>query len=101
MPTKPPPHSQAERWTRLAVQFRKDFPHLGRWCDDTAEFSELRIKVRDDGTTLAIAKGYSSDGGPVVCFGVGYDLILSLMALDASIQGDNWRFDKPWAPKEE
>ncbi len=92
--------TESERWVSLADQFRSDFPHLGSWCFRPDEFSELRIKVRDDGTTLGIAKGYGSDGGPIVCFGVGYDIMLCLMALDASIAGGYWREDKPWVPKD-
>lgn len=88
-----------ERWVRLVDDLRRHLPHGASWWADEESFSELRLKAKADGTILAIAKGYGSDGGPVVCFGSGYGLEGALMALDASIQGGNWRFDKPWSGK--
>lgn len=74
------------------------FPHVSGWFTDEDSFRELRFKARDDGTTLAIAKGYDSDGSPVVCFGSGYGLVGAFMAIDAAMQGGNWKVDKPWQP---
>lgn len=96
MPTNTRPSSPSDRWVALVEQFRADFPHLASWCMRPDEFGELRLKSRDDGTILAIAKGYGSEGGRIVSFGVGYDVILAFMALDSTIQGGHWRVDKPW-----
>lgn len=60
--------------------------------------SDLRVKVRDDGGWIAIAKGYGDDGGPVVCFGSGYDALSALQGLEGAIRANKWRVDKPWAP---
>ena len=83
----------------MVTSFQRLAPHLQAWLDSYDDFSELRIKARDDGTVLGIAKGYDSNGGPVVCFGVGYDGVAALLALDRAINGGNWRVDKPWSPK--
>lgn len=85
-----------ERWTRIEKQFRIDFPHLSGFSLGSDDFSELRCKARDDGTVLALVKGFGPDGGKVIAFGVGYDVILALMALDSTVQGGHWRIDKPW-----
>lgn len=85
-----------EKWLSAVDAVALSFPHLSGWFSDEESFREIRVQLRNDGSCLSIAKGYASDGGPVVCFGSGYGLIGSLLALDASIQGGNWREDKPW-----
>lgn len=87
----------AERWAELGDEIHQRLPHLYAWLVDEDDFAELRLKARPDGTTLAIAKGYGTDGGPVVCFGSGYGAVGALMAIDATIQGGRWREDKPWS----
>lgn len=89
------------RWSELESWFQVKLPHLGGVLADEADFIELRVKMRNDGTTLGILKRYDGKGSPVVCFGTGYGVVLCLLALDASIQGGNWRLDKPWKPREE
>lgn len=90
--------SKAEQWTTLSEQVGRVMPHLVAWWDDDDDFVEIRLKLRPDGTVLAIAKGYDSDGGPVVCFGTGYGVLGALMSVDGTIQGGRWREDKPWKP---
>lgn len=85
------------QWDRFHAQVREEIPSVVAFWDSIEEFREIRIKARDDGTVLAIAKGYSSDGGLVVSFATGYDVITALMALDGSIQSGSWRLDKPWS----
>jgi len=97
-PKKTQASSQAERWLAFEAELRRWVPHAAAWLSSVEEFRELRFKARDDGTVLAIAKGYGSDGGPTVCFGVGYDVITAFMQLDKTVQGGHWKFDKPWAP---
>jgi hypothetical protein len=98
MPTNRKNESSVERWVRLVDDLRAAVPHVMGWLTSVDDFKEIRIKAREDGTCLAIAKGYGSDGGPIVAFGVGYDAVLALMALDATLQGGHWRKDKPWQP---
>lgn len=100
MPTRKTKNSQVDRWVRLSDQIKKEVPQVSSWLFSTTDFVEVRFKARDDGTVLGIAKGYDSSGGPIVCFGVGYDVVLALMALDATIAGGHWRVDKPWKPVE-
>ncbi len=68
------------------------------WKQRREDVVVIRLKARDDGTILAIIKGYDDSGGPVVAFGVGYDMVLALMAADSTIQGGFWKVDKPWTP---
>lgn len=98
MATKRKRNGPVDRWAAFDSVLKGELPHLHAWYTEEEEFSELRIKARPDGTCLAIAKGYGSDGGPVVCFGVGYGVVAALMAIDATIHGGNWKFDKPWSP---
>lgn len=98
MATKKGKLTEQERWLQFHDVVRDWVPHATAWFIDEERFQELRFKRRDDGTTLAIAKGYGPDGGPVVCFGAGYGLLGSLLAVDRAIQGGNWRVDKPWSP---
>lgn len=90
--------SPQDRWLENCAQMKGAFPHASAWWTQEDEFRELRFKARDDGTTLAIAKGFDSGGGETVCFGSGYGLVGAMMAVDAAIQGGNWRVDKPWKP---
>lgn len=101
MPSKKKGKNAVESWTRVSALFSIEAPHLHGWLQDVESFSELRIKARDDGTFLAILKGFGRDGGPVVCFGVGYDVVLALLAVDSTIASGGWRVDKPWSPPKE
>ena len=96
MSSKTKKDTKQKRWLRIVDMVGDELPNLASWLGEEEEFIELRIKAREDGSTLAIAKGYSGTGMPVVCFGVAYGPYLALMAIDASIQGGNWREDKPW-----
>jgi hypothetical protein len=90
--------TQAERYAWVHDKLQEMVPHVFSFLMDEDDFVELRIKKQADGSCLAIAKGYDSDGSPVVCFGGGYGYVGALMAIDATIQGGNWRADKPWNP---
>lgn len=99
MPSKNSNHTYKERWTAVYTLFSRELGQLSSWWDNPNDFREIRIKARDDGTVLAIAKGYDADGTPIVCFGVGYDVLMSLVAINATITGGNWRVDTPWEEK--
>lgn len=98
MARKPRNNSREQVWKTLDDEIHKLLPHLYAVLSATDDFRELRLKARDDGTTLAIAKSYESDGTPIVCFGSGYSVSGALVAIDATIQGGNWKVDKPWSP---
>lgn len=87
-----------DRWLAHVSYYKLSFPHVSSWLFDEEQFRGLSFKPGVDGMTIAVAKGFSADGTPTVCFGSGYDVILALMSLDASMQGENWRVDKPWSP---
>ena len=88
-----------ERVDVLVRDVSKSLPHLFAVLNSEEDFIELKVMARSDGTTLSLCKQYDSGGATVVAFGTGYGVILALMALDSSIQGGNWRIDKPWSPK--
>lgn len=89
----------AERWAGRVSWFKLQFPHLWSWQENTDAFRGLNFVARDDGTVLGIAKGYGPDGGMVVAFGSGYDVVTAFEALDRTIQGGHWKVDKPWEEK--
>lgn len=99
MPKKKSENKQMDRWQQVDAFLRLQIPHFMAWQGSQADFNSVKFLARDDGTTLAVAKGYAADGSPVVCFGVGYGMVMALMALDGTMQGDGWRVDRPWSPE--
>lgn len=89
--------SHQERWQDLEDTLKRNVPHVAAVLGRETEFVELRFKARDDGTILSLVKAYDPAGAPVIAFGAGYTVALSLMALDATVNGGNWREDKPWS----
>lgn len=96
MPKSNTGNNAAAVWTGFNEDFKRVIPQLLSWSDDATEFRELRIKLMEDGTYLAIAKGYGDDGGEVICFGGGYGVPGAMLAINATITGGKWRVDKPW-----
>ena len=88
--------SAAERFALLGQLLKKHVPNLNVTFEDESDFISLLVKVRPDGTCLAVVKKFGDDGGPLVLFGSGYGLPGALMAADAAAQGGKWRPDKPW-----
>jgi len=80
----------------LAVErlVQAELPHLHGFFSEEDEYRGLSIKPRPDGTFLAVAMGYGSDGAPMVCFGQGYGVVGALMGLDKTMQAGNWKVDK-------
>ena len=92
--------NRQQAWVLLAEAIEDNVPHFYSVVGNQDDFISLYIKVRPDGSCLAVLKQYGSDGGPLVCFGTGYGVAGCIVALDASIQGGNWKVDKPWNPSE-
>ncbi len=90
----------AQVWVDLDDLFKGLLPHLRAVLIDESDFVELRLKAKPDGTTLAILKKYDMSGGPVVCFGSGYGVFGSMLAINGTIAAGNWKVDKPWQPRE-
>lgn len=86
------------RWAVLDDALRDGVPHLSGVLNDEENFVSLLLKARDDGTCLAVLKKYSGDGTPLVCFGSAYSVSGCMVAIDATINGGNWKTDKPWQP---
>lgn len=84
----------------LDESLRSLVPHLHAWLTSEEDVVGLHVKHQPDGTFLAIAKGYDEAGGPIVCFGGGYGFFGALLTLDAALQGNRWRVDRPWQPKD-
>lgn len=98
MSTKKRKNLQSQSWIAISNTFLKEIPHIRAYLEGIEDFRELRIKVQHDGTMLGILKAWSSDGTPIVCFGSGYDTAACLVALNATVNGGNWRDDPPWKP---
>lgn len=96
-----PKGGKAVVWSELDQRLHELVPHLASWLADEEQVIELRFKARDDGTTLAIAKGYAPDGSPIVCFGVGYGVAGAIIGIDVTMQGGRWKIDRPWQPENE
>ena len=96
MPRKTASESPVYAWEQIVTYLSKQLPHLSSVLNDAGEFRGLSVVARDDGTCLAMVKGYSADGGLTICFGIGYDTVLALMAVDRTIQGGHWKVDKPY-----
>jgi hypothetical protein len=75
-------------------------PQVYSWLVDTTDFRELRIYVRDDGSHLGILKGLDGDGGPILCFGSGHDVVSCFLGLEGSVARNSWKVDKPWGSKD-
>lgn len=88
--------SLSKRWTREVERLQAAFPQVTAFWDSREDFRELRLKARDDGTILAIAKAYGPDGTPMVAFGTGYDIVSCLMGLEGTLASSRWRVDKPY-----
>lgn len=73
-------------------------PQTYAWLGQQDDFGSLSFKRRDDGTVLAIAKGYDAAGAPIVAFGTGYDFVSAVKGLEGAIARNGWRPDKPWPP---
>lgn len=91
-----PPGFRNEGLLGLHDAFWEHVPQVYSWLTRPDEFGELRLKARPDGTVIAVAKGYGSDGGPIVCFGSGYDALSALQGLEGALTANRWRPDKPW-----
>lgn len=88
-----------QHFAELDEELRAYLPHLVSWWSKEEEVRGVSVKARPDGGFLAVAKGYESDGSEIVAFGLGFGVIGSLMALDMTLQGGNWKVDKPWPKK--
>lgn len=89
----------SERFAVLGSQLGTLLPHLNGVLSDETDFISLQIKLRPDGTCLAVLKKYGDDGRPLVLFGSGYGVPGALMGTDSAVQGGRWRPDKPFKPK--
>lgn len=96
--------SMQDAWSAIDQALQTNIPQVHSLVTNSGDFTELRLKARDDGTTLAILKAYAQDGTPMVAFGVGMSFSLSLIAVEATIAGGHWKRDKfhgsTWKPSE-
>jgi hypothetical protein len=75
-------------------------PQVSALSGDPEDFISLLIKQKEDGTCLAVFKRYGPDGGPMVCFGSGYEIAGCLIGLEGAVAANKWRVDRPWEPGE-
>lgn len=91
--------SAATRLVQIDAALEVNVPQLRAVLGDEESFISLHIKMREDASMLAVLKAYGPDGGPLVCFGVGYGIAGCFLGLEGSIAGNRWRVDKPWHPE--
>lgn len=58
----------------------------------------ITFKCRGPGDWVGICKRIGDDGGPQVVFGTAFDFVSCVMAVNAALQADRWKVDKPWTP---
>jgi hypothetical protein len=63
------------------------------------DFTSLLIKHRGPMDWIVVAKKTGDDGGPLVCFGTGFDLVGALLGLEGTLASDRWRVDAPYNGK--
>lgn len=91
--------TQQDRYVGLHEGIKKHTPQVYKYLTDEEEFRGLLFKVKPDGSVLAVAKAYGSDGGELVCFAGGYGVIGALLALEGTLAANAWRVDEPWPGK--
>lgn len=66
----------------------------------TAEDDAVSVtfKCRGPGDWIGVCKRVGDDGGPEVVFGTAFDFVSCVMAVNAAMQGNRWKVDRPWAP---
>lgn len=100
MATRKRKGGRQDTWVGLNHAFDTYIPQLHAMWGKEDDFREVRLKLRADGTVLAIVKRYGEDGGPLVCFGSGYGVAGALMGVEGAIAANQWKVDKPWRPSE-
>lgn len=72
-------------------------PQLGAFLvRENPDMVSLTLKQRGVGDWLAVLKAFDADGGPIVCFGTGFDVVGCLLGLEGALAANRWRVDKPW-----
>lgn len=96
MARKTKKNNRSSAWLALDQVIKNEVPHLAAVLADEEDFISFHIKMRDDGSVIGVLKRFGSDGGKLVCFGSSYTVSGCFVAVDATIQGGNWKVDKPW-----
>ncbi len=96
MPRTTKQETVQRRWEQSVAWWKLNIPSVSSKLFSSQDFVGLQLKAQDDGSVLAIIRAYGSDGAPMVAFGHGFDPMLALIALDATIQGGKWKEDLPW-----
>jgi len=91
-----PKSSKAAQFLEFHEFIMGYFPQVYSVLTDSERFQDIRFYFRGDDGYLGVLKGYSSDGGPVVCFGSGYDVLSCFFSLEGSVAADAWKIDKPY-----
>ena len=72
-------------------------PQFSSLClDGDDDFVSCTIRHRAAGDYVAVIKALDGDGGPVVCFGNGFDLVSALLGIEGTLAADRWQADKPF-----
>lgn len=88
--------SQRGRYDAAHKTFSQLFPQIYSVLDRERDFVSLLVKVRDDGSCIAVLKEFGPDGAKLVCFGSGYGAVGALLGLEGSVAAGHWKVDKPY-----
>lgn len=61
------------------------------------EAVSVSIKCRGPADWIGIAKRVGPDGGPQVLFGVGFDFVACVVAVNGAMAAGRWKVDKPYS----
>lgn len=65
-----------------------------------ADAVSVTFKCRGEGDWIGICKRLGDDGGPEVVFGTAFDFISCVLAVNAAMQANRWKVDRPWTPED-
>lgn len=87
-------------YTDVLAAMQKAVPQLNSWLTgkNAEDFDRITIRQRAPGDWIVIVKAYGDDGGPIVCFGQGFDFVEAFRAANGAVARGGWRPDKPWKP---
>lgn len=86
-------------YTRLDSTLRSVLVQIFSMVDGQGhDLVGINVKKRGEQDWIVVIKAYGADGGPIVCFGNGFDISGGLLAAEGAVAAERWREDKPWQP---
>lgn len=84
-------------YVRLEAALQSATPQVyNLYRGDALDFVSLSVRHRGANDFIAVLRSLDEDGGPIVCFGTGFDYVGALLGLEGAVMGNRWRKDEPW-----